>query len=372
VTAYLLLAALAWTVASRGGTSLRDLLVVSLLLVVAMIAGRAWPRRTVAVWAALAALVGWLLIDGPLRVGFELETVRMPLLVAIAAMTVLVVRRLNVAGRETLLSGLIAVGCLQSVIALGELAATAPFDLTAAPRASALLGSPNGLGILLVATSVLTARELHRRGGVLLIAALVLQGCALIATGSRTAILVGSILLIGYLATRTEWIYRALAAAGLAAGAAMVIWRTATEPHHDRPHLWGEALRRIADQPLVGEGPASAPFSPAAPGAGITTHAHNELLQWAMEYGLVGLGLALLVLVLAFRSVGRPLGGDRWVTFAALAVLAAGLTDFTLRITALTLAAAALVALAMPHPDPAASPTAPVDRFRAAAGRGRL
>jgi O-antigen ligase len=343
----MLLAALAWTVASRGGTGVRDLVVVLGLLVVAMIAGRSWPRRDVALWTAFAALMCWLVTVGLLRTGLTIETVRVPLLVVIAALTALVVRRMGARERDTLVTGLVVVGCLQSMIALVQLTVTVSIDLSVSPRASALLGSPNGLGMLLVATSVLTAREVERRGGWLPAAALLLQSCALLATGSRTAILIASILLVGYVATHAGWKRGLLAAAGFAVAVTVVIWRTATERHQDRPDLWQESLRRIADQPLLGEGPAPAPFTPAFPGARITTHAHNEFLQWGVEYGLVGIGLALVVVVLVLRSVRRPIGGDRWLQFAALALLISGLTDFTLRITALTLTAAALTALAM-------------------------
>ena len=166
MTAYLLLAALAWTVASRGGTSGRDLIVVLGLLVVAMIAGRAWPRRNVALWAAFAALLCWLVADGPLRSGWTLETVRVPLLVVIVALTALLVHRMNSRERDTLVTGLIVVGCLQAVLALAEVTMWAVIEPSVSPRVGALLGSPNGLGMLLVATSVLTAREVDRRGGV--------------------------------------------------------------------------------------------------------------------------------------------------------------------------------------------------------------
>lgn len=366
VSPYLVLAAIAWTVATRGGSTLRDLVIVLVLLVVATVAGRAWPRRNVALWAAFTALLCWVVIDGPVRAGWTLESVRAPLLLVIAALTALVVRRMSAQERDTVATGLIVIGCLQAAFALGEVALTTTSAPPGMPRAGALLGSPNGLGILLVATCVLTARELDRRGGWLPAAALLLQGGALLATGSRTAILVAAVLLVGYVATHSGWKGGLLAGAGLAAGMAVVAWRTLSEPQ-DRPRLWLESLRRIADQPLLGEGPASAPFVLPSPGSRVTTHAHNEILQWGVEYGLVGIGLGVVVLVLVLRSVRQPLGGDRWLQLAAAAVLVAGLTDFTLRITALTLAATALttLALARRRPVPSPGPDLPV---HAAAG----
>jgi O-antigen ligase len=354
VTPYPLLAALAWAVASRGGTGARDLVIVLGLLVVAIVAGRAWPRRDMALWAAFAALMCWLVIVGLLRTGLTLETVRVPLLVVIAALTALVVRRMGARERDTFVTGLIVIGCLQSMIVLAELTVTVSVALSVSHRPGALLGSPNGLGMLLVATSVLTARWLDRRGGWLPTAALLLQGCAILATGSRTAILIAMALLFGYIAIDAGWLRGLLAATGFSAGMAVVIWRTAIEDHQDRPDLWQESLRRIADHPLLGEGPAPAPFTPALPNARVTTHAHNEILQWGLEYGLVGIGLALAVTVVALRSVRRPIDGNRWFQSAALALLVSGLTDFTLRITALTLTAAALSALGVTGHLPAA------------------
>jgi hypothetical protein len=65
--------------------------------------------------------------------------------------------------------------------------------------------------------------------------------------------------------------------------------------------------------------------------------------------------------------VRRPIGGDRWLQVAALAVLTAGVTDFTLRIPTLALTAAALVALAVTAERQTTSPAADLTR-RAVAG----
>ena len=345
MTAYMLLAAIAWAVATRGGTSPRDLLVVLLLLGTATVLTRAWPERNLIRTAAIIALLGWLLVAGPLRVGPTIESIRVPLLVVVATLTVAVVRRLDRENRETFLAGLVVLGCLHAVVALAEMAVTISRGLEAPARASSLLGSPNGLGMLLVATSVLTAREVTRRPGVLPTAALALQGCALLATGSRTALVVAAALLVGYAVARPGWRIGSLAAAGVIAGTVVVVWRFATEPPEQRPHLWLQALSRISDRPLMGEGPMSAPFSTSSAGARVTTHAHNEILQWGVEYGLVGVGLGLLVVLLSLRSMPALGNWDRWILVAGAALIAGAMTDFTLRITALTVAAAALAAL---------------------------
>jgi len=357
VTAYLVLGALAWAVATRGGTSLRELLIVLGLLVAAMIVSRAWPRRNPLLWVTFAALLFWVLAAGPLSAGWNLITVRVPLLIVIATVTVLVVGRLSVRDQQTLVRGVIAVGCLQAAIALVELAVTAAAEPAVIPRTVAMLGSPNSLGMLLVATGVLTARELARTGGRLLAAALLLQGAALLSTGSRTAILVASALVVLYVLSSGGWRVRAAAGAGLTAGLLLVVWRTAAEPQ-DRLELWEEAVGRIASRPLLGEGPPVEPFSPAIAGSRTTAHAHNELLQWGVEYGMLGVGLLLMVLVLALRTTGPLSGGDRFVQCAAIALLAAGVTDFTLRVTAITIAAAALATMGVAGGRPAEQPLA--------------
>ena len=48
-------------------------------------------------------------------------------------------------------------------------------------------------------------------------------------------------------------------------------------------------MSRFSEHPLIGSGPVLKVYrTPMA-----TTHAHNELLQFAVDYGLVGLALGL-------------------------------------------------------------------------------
>ena len=308
-----------------------------------------WPRCST-----------WLVVLGPLRDGLSLETARVPVLVVAAALAVLAVARLDQGRREVLVTGLVVLGCLHAVLVLGDFAVAVAREVPYPSRPASMLGSATGLGMLLVATSVLTAREVERRGGRPAGIALGLQGAALVATGSRTAILVAAVLLVGYAATRPSRLLRALTGLAVLVGGAMVAWRIATEPLEQRPHLWQQALGRIADHPLVGAGPLPEPYARSVPGARVTTHAHNELLQWAVEYGLVGLALGVLVVVLALRHSGSWATRDRWLQVAAAALLSAGLVDFTLRITALTVVAAILVALAATDPPPVPPAEQPV------------
>jgi O-antigen ligase len=344
--AYLVVAALAWAVASDGGTGARDLVIVGVALAAAALACRAWRAADPASTAAAAALLVWLVATGPARAGVTLESVRVPALVVVATLAVLVIARLPATDRETVTHGVIAIGCLQAVVALTEVLTSTASVLSAPPRADALLGSPNGLGMLLVATCVLTVRRIMTSGGWLPVAALVLQVCGLLATSSRTAIVIACALLVWYAATRGDWRVRSAAAVVAAVGSGLVLWRFTTEPVEQRPHLFLEALGRIADHPLWGAGPTGTPYSSSAPTARVTTHAHNELLQWGVEFGLVAVVLGLMAVVLALRAARRPVRPDPWVVVAALVVLAAGLIDFTLRITAMSVAAAVLATLA--------------------------
>lgn len=344
--AYLLIAALAWAVASEGGTRALDLIIIATAMAAAALTCRAWRSIDPATATAVTLLVFWLVADGPGRTGVELESIRMPVLVVLTTLTVLVVARLRAPARDTVIQGLIAIGCVQAVVALAQVSESAMGGPSTPPRADALLGSPNGLGMLLVATSVLTMRTLVANGGRLTNAALFLQAAGVLATSSRSAIVTASALLIGYAASRGSRTMRSAAAAAVVAGSGLVVWRFTTEPAEQRPHLFVEALGRIAQHPLTGVGPTGTPYSTSAPAARVTTHAHNELLQWGVEFGLIGVALGLLTVVLALRAARRPDRFDPWLIVAAAVVLGAGLTDFTLRITAMSVLAAVLGTLA--------------------------
>jgi hypothetical protein len=142
----LLLAAVAWAVGSGGGTSTRDLLVIGILVVTAN--KRPNLQLSQLMWyLPVAALLLWMLIDGPLRTGLHLESIRLPALVAVATMAVRSVASFDYDDRETFLNGLIVLGFAQGAIALVQLAGTvqeSPLALFS-ERASATIGSPNAL-----------------------------------------------------------------------------------------------------------------------------------------------------------------------------------------------------------------------------------
>lgn len=387
MTAYLLLAAIAWAGATRGGTDARDLAIAGALVAVAMVAARAWPRDHPALWVTWGVLLAYLVADGPLRTGWSLDSIRMPVLIVLVTMAFLTVSRMRAGDREVLISGLIILGTLQAVIALAAAVVSAigrGTELSTPLRGEGVLGFPNGLGILLVATSVLTVRQLtraRRRG--ILASALGVQVAAILVTGSRSAILIGGILVVVALAVRfaapaagrRSLMWRRMTGYGLvlcaaAAGAAVVAWRTVAEPSEDRPQLWLEAVQRIGAAPLLGEGAPAGAFGLVSRESRVTTSAHNEVLQWVLEYGLIGLGLAVAVVVLALRGTRAWSRGDRWALVAALALLVSGLTGFSPRITVVALAAAVLLGLGVTAAPDDTDADPRKDRAAGAAGAG--
>jgi hypothetical protein len=348
--AYLVLAGATWAVVRAGGTSAPDLGVVLTLLALAAWWSPGTPRMDPRIVAATVLLLGWLILDGPVRAGWNLQAVRLPLLVVAVALTVLAVVRLEAPARETLLTGLIVLGVVQATWACAE--AVPALVNHHVPRADAQLGSANALGVILVATTILAARRavLTARAGWWV--AVAVQAVGVFATGSRTA----AVLLL--LATVTFGLRHARRALGVAltvcvatAAGILLATRSATGLPEQRPSLWSEALQRIAAHPLVGSGPVAHAYAVTMPGARVTTHAHDEPLQWTVDYGLIGLGLAAVVVVLLILQVRaqqqRP---DPWLLGASCAVLAAGLTDFGLRVTALAVIATVLAVCAVRRP----------------------
>ncbi len=351
----LVVAAVAWAAAARGGTRAVDLVVVTGLLLVALATAPrpARPRPTAAL-VAVAGLELWLLAAGTRDGAVDLATLRVPALVLIAVLAVLATRRLDGRQRATVVGCLVLVGTVQAGVAVGQVAlawSAGPIDLP--PRATGLVGNPNALGVVLAATGALTLRALAHRPTRLLRAALAVQAAGLLLTGSRLALLVAMLVLVVCAPRRVPRPVAVAAAVWALAALAVVVARFAVTGW-DRAGLWAAALREIARHPLAGRGAEpvvlDVPGSPVGP----TTHAHNEVLQLAVEYGLVGVALAALSVVLAVRSPGRS---DRWLVAATGALLAGGLADVGLRVTALALATALVATMALDGPATRPTPT---------------
>lgn len=347
----LIIAAIAWGMVTRGATGGWDLVIVVVLLFTALVANgsaamRRVPRGLVVLFVVLET---WLVVVGPVRSGLSLETARTPILAGVAYLTVVIVARLDGSQRVHVVRGLIVVGTAHAFLAISEvggrwLASGEVPGVTV--RAGALVGYANALGVVLIATAVLTVRELERRSTAWLGGALAVQAVGILATGSRLALL-GALLLLAWYATTQASQRSSVPVIGWAVAALLVLGLRFVESAPTRLHLWASAVRRIAERPVAGRGTQAQIFAIDVPDAQMTTHAHNELLQIGVEYGLVGLILLLATLAVAFQARAGRRPPDRWMAIAAIALAAGGLTDFTLRITVVLVVAATLATLAM-------------------------
>jgi O-antigen ligase len=358
----LLVIVIAWTTAAQGGTRAVDLAGVVVLLLAALCASAERPGRLRPSPHLFAVLVleVWLLAAGTRGApAVGLAALRVPVLVLIVVLAVHVALRLDGRQRAVVIDGLVVVGTIQACIAVGQVVLTwwSTGSLTLPTRAAALLGNANVLGIVLVATGTLTLRSMARSPTRVLSSSLVVQGIGLLLTGSRLALMTGALVLLCCCRmTRDRRIAGALVA-WLAVAAAVVGARFAVAGD-DRLHLWAAALRQIALHPLFGRGVAPMVIEVPASVIGPTTHAHNEVIQFVLEYGLVGLVLAVIPLVLAVRRLREPPAPDWFLVAAGAAVLACGITDVGLRVTAVAVMAGLIVTMAWTRPDGADLPAA--------------
>jgi O-antigen ligase len=67
---------------------------------------------------------------------------------------------------------------------------------------------------------------------------------------------------------------------------------TLLSPYDARDQIWAEAIREIKEQPITGYGPGSFPVASIRSASESSTvfagHAHNFLLTWGAETGVVG------------------------------------------------------------------------------------
>jgi hypothetical protein len=310
-------------------------------------------RRPSAVVLCVAGLLAWLVVDGPLRSGLDIETVRVPVLIMLVCIAAATVRVLDADQREVVLQGVIVLGTVQASIAVTEstrvFASKAPSMIG---RADALIGNPNALGVLLVASGALTTRHLLRRPSVGLSVALAVQAVALLLTGSRLALTTAVCIVVGYSLARTSWSARLLLTIAAAPAVAIAGLRFLNSWPDQRIPLWGSAIRRFLESPFIGHGPTPRVYDVALAHPWPTTNAHDELLQWGVDYGLVGVALAAATLAAVAVRWHRGLTRDGWLFAALGGVLATGVTDVGLRVTAITLLGAVVAGVAaLPSPD---------------------
>ena len=340
--AYLLLVALTWATTRAGATTPVDLGVVAAVVVAAfLLSGK--PSRPGPAVLAVGAFLAWTIFAHPDQ-ATDMAGLWLPVLVVLCVLVVLTVLR-TAEQRAILLDGLVVIGTVQAIGAGVQAAVLVaergiPAD---GLRAASLIGNANALGVLLVATFLVTLRTRPPGAPVLL----VVQGLGVLLTGSRLAI--GVAIVVAVAAVRgplRRW--KALVGCWVVVAGAVVVGRFVASGA-DRLALWRAALGEFARAPITGRGPA--PVAYLVTGIGPTTHAHNEALQIAVEYGVVGLGLLIIAGVVVVRCVAR---WDVGLLVATVALAASGLTDFGLRIPAIALTAAVLGAFAA-SPNPRAA-----------------
>jgi O-antigen ligase len=349
-----LLAAVAWAVAARGGTRPVDLVVVTTLTGAALLLTglrpvdlRAAPRHPLTL--ALAALVAWMVGTG-LASDAGAAAVRMPWLLVVAALASVAAARLGAEAGALVLDGLVVVGAVVAGSAVLDWLSAVREGADLPVRAATLVGYPNAAGALLVATGLVTL-HLWRSGRLArgwATALVTLQTLGVLATGSRLALLL-TLLAVVLLTWRRRSATALLTASALALPVvALLVQRFATSST-ERLRLWADAVSQIAAHPVAGRGPTPVLLASSLPGRP-TTHAHDEVLQLGVEYGLVGLGLLLLALTLAGLALRARRLVDPLLALAGLAVASLALTDFALRTTAAALVLAVLVPLAWQRP----------------------
>ncbi|MDQ6525665.1 O-antigen ligase family protein [Nocardioides sp. LHD-245] len=251
-----------------------------------------------------------------------------------------------------LVGGLIAASALVSV---GRLQAAEAGNVVNG-RLTGPFAQPNELGIfcaaLLPIALACVVTSASRRRAALLSAATASLAVACVLSMSRGA-WIGALASFVCLAVCEPALRRALLAIGLAAagicGAALVApagvpllgvvgarIRTLGDPtqnqYDDRPLVWAEAWRQIAEHPWLGVGPggfrSAATESVSAVAAEPPEHPHNLLLTVLADRGVVGAALGLVIVagcVLAVRRhVLSPRQGDvaRVLGIRSIAVVA--------------------------------------------------
>ena len=238
-------------------------------------------------------------------------------------------------------------------------------------RVYATLGNPNFVGAFLAGTLPLTiALALQSTRRHLLSAAALLQGLAIIATGSRAAaigVCIACVMVLGHKAQRGTWLRPALGMAAAVSVALLVLSfspaRAVGETVQGRLYVWRVALPQLSSVPLFGHGPgafegqfgkwqqhhivspqASADLRFVAP----FDHAHNDLLEWTVEYGWAALIAAVACFALfgiAARRAARSstVGPGAFAGVCALAIIS--LVDFPFHRPAELFLATTLMAL---------------------------
>ena len=252
----LLVGAIAWCTAMRGAVDPLEMAVAATLVFAAWLTS-AQPnkaRRSRSAYIGLAlvlTLFVWLIVDGPMRVGLAIEAVRVPFLVLLIVLAASTVSRLDDRQIEAALLGVVAVGVVHAALAVAGSVVQLPSVIQGGDfdRATSLVGNPNALGVILVATGCLTLREARRRPSKVLAGALALQAVALLLTASRLALAIAlCVVAVCGLRSGSLRVKKLLLAWGMLAVAVFAL-RVASSPPDPRPELWAAAVSRFFGTP---------------------------------------------------------------------------------------------------------------------------
>jgi putative inorganic carbon (hco3(-)) transporter len=266
---------------------------------------------------------------------------------------------------QRIVCALIFSGMIVALIALLQFAGWDPFlllNLTGAPHESTRMrifstaGNPNFVAALLTALLPLTLFYTPSGIGVpggfwrffKIGAALIFTG-AIIATGSRAPIVGFVTMGIWFIFRKTRFAARFILA-GLAICAVLLLLspaRPIPKTVSGRIYIWSIIGAHLSEIPFAGYGPGAFPLRFAAweteyirahpdnlnqPFFGLQDHAHNEYVEFLVDYGIVGLAAFIAVIVLSLsipRSKERPLLADG-IEASVIALLAIAIVDFPL------------------------------------------
>lgn len=335
------------------------LIAASVLLLATPVRGGGTPVPWLARWTALAWIASFLAAGAAATLP-SLPALALGLSAPLFALAI--VRRGD--PPVTLLSAQTAGAAACGAVALAQWAGVDPFvaagwyppidGASVRMRVYGTLGNPNFVGVLMAATFPATLAVIGNvkssAGRWLAGVALAVQAAALVATGSRGAVLGLAAGVSVYAGLR--WSRRVrigLVAVAILAAAAVLVSpaRPIDTTAAGRVYLWRVVAGHVLEAPLLGHGPGAVALHfadwqrvAATEGirdrrfAGLTDHVHNDYLEALVERGVPGLVSLCLPLLAVLVTTGRAAGAASPLLAGTAAAAAAGaacaLVDFPL------------------------------------------